>query len=136
MSELIRKHPTLGIEVSSYGRVNIPATKNSKEHWTLEKKKKKGYSVVMLCKKLYYVHRLIAQTFIKNENNFPLVDHIDRNKRNNHVENLRWATSKMNIDNQEKVDNALKKYGVRRCDNPKAYYKAYGIYKRRGKNEK
>jgi hypothetical protein len=133
MSEVIRKHPTLGIEVSSYGRVNIPATKNSKEHWTLGCINKKGYSVVMLCKKLYYVHRLIAQTFIKNENNFPLVDHIDRNKRNNHVENLRWATSKMNIDNQEKVDNALKKYGVRRCDNPKAYYKAYGIYKRRGK---
>ena len=75
----------------------------------------------------------IAQTFIKNENNFPLVDHIDRNKRNNHVENLRWATSKMNIDNQEKVDKALKKYGVRRCDDPKAYYKVYGIYKRIGK---
>ena len=34
MSELIRKHPTLEIEVSSYGRVKIPATKNSKEHWT------------------------------------------------------------------------------------------------------
>jgi hypothetical protein len=47
MSELIRKHPTLGIEVSSYGRVNIPATKNSKEHWTLGCINKKGYSVVI-----------------------------------------------------------------------------------------
>lgn len=43
MSELIRKHPTLGIEVSSYGRVNIHATKNSKEHWTLGCINKKGY---------------------------------------------------------------------------------------------
>ena len=32
-----------------------------------------------------------------------------------------------------KMNNALKRDGVRKCDNPKEYYKAYGIYKRRGK---
>jgi len=38
------------------------------------------------------VHRIIAQTFIPNPTNYPCVYHVDRNKRNNNVSNLRWVT--------------------------------------------
>ena len=42
------------------------------------------------------VHRLIAETFIENKYNKPIVNHIDENKLNNNVNNLNWMTSKEN----------------------------------------
>lgn len=43
------------------------------------------------------VHRLVADTFIPNENNLPCVDHIDGTRINNNVNNLRWCTKQQNL---------------------------------------
>ena len=48
------------------------------------------------------IHRLVALTFIPNEDNKPQVDHIDRNKFNNHFTNLRWVTNLENQQNKER----------------------------------
>ena len=42
------------------------------------------------------VHRLLAQTFIPNPDNLPVVNHIDGNKLNNDLDNLEWCTVKHN----------------------------------------
>lgn len=46
------------------------------------------------------IHRLVAETFIKNPHNKPCIDHKDRNPLNNHVSNLRWATHAENAANR------------------------------------
>jgi hypothetical protein len=47
-----------------------------------------------------YVHRLIAETLLDNSNNYDEVDHIDKNKMNNNVCNLRWCDRTTNMNNR------------------------------------
>ena len=44
------------------------------------------------------VHRLVGTAFIPNERNLSCIDHIDSNRANNCVENLRWCTTKENMN--------------------------------------
>jgi hypothetical protein len=56
-----------------------------------------GYWRVNLGRKnRHYVHRLVATAFVQNPDNKGFVDHIDGNRANNAVANLRWVTAKEN----------------------------------------
>ena len=62
-----------------------------------------GYKYVILCNqgkaKYFRIHRLVAQHHIPNPNNYPEVDHIDRDKTNNDISNLRWVDGSVNCQN-------------------------------------
>lgn len=46
-----------------------------------------------------YVHRLVAKSFLSNPDNLPEIDHIDTDKKNNRIDNLRWVSHKENQNN-------------------------------------
>lgn len=48
------------------------------------------------------VHRLVAHAFISNPENKLFVDHVNRNKHDNKITNLRWVTAKENNKNRNK----------------------------------
>ena len=60
-----------------------------------------GYLIVNLKhngkQKMKTVHRLVAETFISNDDNLPEINHIDGNKVNNRVDNLEWCTRSENV---------------------------------------
>lgn len=59
-----------------------------------------GYMCVNLYKnnqqKQFRVHRLVAEAFIPNPDDKPVVNHIDGNKQNNSVKNLEWCSQSEN----------------------------------------
>ena len=59
----------------------------------------KGYLCVSLNRKSYRKHRIIAIQWIENPLNLPIVDHINHNRVDNRIENLRWVSVLQNNNN-------------------------------------
>ena len=72
-----------------------------------------GYYVICLSNegvtKTIRIHRLVAIYYITNNLNLQEIDHIDRNKLNNDISNLRWCNRGQNNRNK-KVSNTTSKY--------------------------
>lgn len=94
--------------VSNLGRVRSEERKDRNGHNYKSRilknvigNKRMGYLQVHLSKdgiaKWYSIHRLVAEAFIENPNNYDIVNHIDNNPTNNNANNLEWTTYKGNM---------------------------------------
>lgn len=67
----------------------------------------KGYLFVALSnengRKNFYIHKLVALTYIPNPEGFDTIDHIDFDKNNNCINNLRWLSREKNSKRQRKI---------------------------------
>jgi len=74
-----------------------------------------------------FIHRLIAIQYIPNPDNLPEVDHIDRNKLNNSIDNLRWVSREDNRANRP--TNGCITSWVNKTNGKKYYKASYAIEK-------
>ena len=70
------------------------STQDGQEFRELATYNVRGYQRVRINRTIFKVHRLVAEAFIPNPHNLPIVIHIDGNHTNNRVENLKWSDKK------------------------------------------
>jgi hypothetical protein len=73
-----------------------------------------GYLIVCLYKnkipKNFKIHRLIGIAFIENVNDCETIDHVNRNRLDNRLDNLRWANHSQNSSNRGKQQNTSSQF--------------------------
>jgi len=114
-------------QVSNLGRLKR-IYKNRPEKILKSVKGSFGYLYHSMCvngkSKTIRLHRIVAESFISNPNNYPEINHIDGNKENNVFSNLEWCTRSYNMkhaynkglviisdETRDKIRNILRKKG-------------------------
>lgn len=101
-------------EISNMGNVRRKGRKMLKPLFT----KNTGYYMVCLYNefgaKRVLIHRLVADAFLSNPNNYPVVNHINEDKTDNRVENLEWCTRSYNINYGTSI-NKIRKSKQKGC---------------------
>lgn len=98
--------------VSNYGRVKRFAFNGGRYRWPdmifrTHLSRKNGYYRVRVAGVMCAVHRLVAEAFLSNPCGYNEVDHINRNKADNRLQNLRWASHETNMKNTSRYDNTF-----------------------------
>lgn len=111
---------------TNYSVSNLGNVKNNDTGRILKQIISNGYPIVNLSKKgkykNYRVHRLIGLAFIPNPQNKPFIDHIDNNRTNNNIDNLRWCNNQENTWNRQLSSKSISGFkGVNYCKHKKRW---------------
>lgn len=132
--KLLEKLYKIGLDVYSDG--TIYRYRKKIDEWVIlpnVKNHSNGYNTIGIEGKMYYRHRIIGACYLGLKlkyNGQNLIDHIDGNKLNNHVDNLRIVTNSENMKNTNSkcytFNKKYNKYEVKLCINGKQ--KFFGYY--------
>lgn len=116
-------------EVSNFGKL-----RNTKTHKILKQTIGKtgyyGYCGSLGSrqkKKMFKIHKAVAETFIENPNNYEVINHIDGDKLNNNVNNLEWCTYQHNYNHAVKLGLMQNNFNSRQKAIEKIKKKVRGI---------
>lgn len=89
--------------ISNFGNVKSKKYRHHNNEKILKQEDNYGYKRICLFtkegkKKHYRIHRLVAEAFIPNPNNYLEINHKDENRTNNCMNNLEWCTHTYNIN--------------------------------------
>jgi hypothetical protein len=87
-------------KISNYGNLKSISKVDNKEKVLKGKINNKGYRCYNIDEISYRCHYLVIFSFTGQRPNGMLIDHIDRDKLNNHISNLRYVTPKENSRNR------------------------------------
>ena len=116
------RYPYEKYSISKNGVVMNNKTKHILNHWIHHRH---GYYYYTLRnselndKRNLSLHRLLGLTFIPNPLKYKCIDHIDRNRKNNNINNLRWVSHQMNSINKD-CNNPLGR-GITKSRNGEKY---------------
>lgn len=100
-------------QVSNLGRVKSLNYGRTGKEKILSPGNNWGYQMVSLYKngirKQFKIHRLVAETFIPNPDNFSQINHRDENRKNNRVNNLEWCSVQYNLTYNNRHIKATRK---------------------------
>lgn len=122
----IEHHPYLDVFVREDGCIYLPQSGVNKAHWTFGSKHSDGYRIVKIASKSYYVHRLVAQTFLQ----YPIpqgyqIDHANRVRSDNRLENIRVCTPSDNQRNTSSHDRVEARGGTHKYEDETQYRREY-----------
>lgn len=105
-----------GYQISSLGRVKSLNYHNTNKENILKPDTSGRYARITLSKngriERFMIHRLVAEAFLENPENLPVVNHKDENSFNNCVDNLEWCTVQYNNSYGSKVERMRQKLNI------------------------
>lgn len=97
-------------QINEFGEIYNSVTKK----WLQGSIGENGYKYYRLSKngikKMFYAHRLVAEYYLDNPEKYPVVNHLDGNKLNNHINNLEWTTYSDNTEHWHNISKIQRKY--------------------------
>ena len=99
--------------ISNYGNVYSSKQGNLRQLTPYLDSRNRYYLIKLVSdgkRKSFLLHRLVANAFLENPQNYKEVNHIDNNPQNNCVDNLEWCTRKYNLEQSYKTMSPVRNY--------------------------